>query len=169
MSLPANLLVRDARLGDAPAIAAIYAPYVRSSAVTFELEPPDVTEVERRMRSVLDGGLPYIVAETKEGEAAGYAYAGPFRPRKAYRFTVEDMVYLREEFVGRGVGRQMLSVLIDRCRAADLRQMVAVIGGEDPASVEMHRRLGFVEVGILHRVGFKFGEWHDVTLMQLGL
>jgi len=164
-----NLSVRDASLKDVPEITAIYAPYVRSSAVTFELEPPDVAEMEQRMRSVLEAGLPYIVAEGEDGAVAGYAYAAPFRPREAYRFTVEDTVYLRGEFVGRGLGRQMLSVLIERCRTADRKQMVAVIGGENPASVAMHRRLGFVQAGVLHRVGFKFAEWHNVTLMQLGL
>jgi phosphinothricin acetyltransferase len=164
-----NVAMRDADLKDAPAIAAIYAPYVRSSAVTFELEPPNAGEMERRMCSVLEAGLPYIVAETKEGKVAGYAYAAPFRPREAYRFTVEDTVYLGAEFVGRGLGRQMLSALIDRCRMAGRKQMVAVIGGDNPASIAMHRRLGFVQTGVLQGVGFKLGEWHDVTLMQLGL
>jgi len=164
-----NLTIRDAGLKDAAELAAIYGPYVRSSAVTFELEPPDAAEIERRMRSVLDVGLPYLVAETAEGALAGYAYAVPFRPREAYRFTVEDTVYLRSEFVGKGVGGKMLGVLIDRCRLADRRQMVAVIGGHNPASVAMHARLGFAQTGVLRGVGFKFGEWHDVTLMQLGL
>src|ERR1700728_5469226 len=102
-----NLTIRDSGLKDAGEIAAIYAQYVRSSAVTFELEPPDAAEIERRMRSVLDVGLPYLVAETAEGEVAGYAYAVPFRQREAYRFTVEDTVYLRGEFVGKGVGGKM--------------------------------------------------------------
>jgi phosphinothricin acetyltransferase len=151
-----------------PAIVAIYAPYVLSSAATFELEPPDAAEMERRMNSVLEGGLPYLVAEVG-GVVAGYAYASSFRPRAGYRFTVEDSVYLRADYAGKGIGRQLLGALIERCKAAGCRQMVAVIGGENPASVVMHRTLGFAHVGVLREVGFKFGEWQDVTLMQLGL
>ncbi len=164
-----SLSVRVASVEDAAAIAAIYAPYVRTSAVTFELEPPDIGEIVRRMRSVQEAGLPFLVACAADGTVVGYAYAGLFRPREAYRFTVEDTVYLREDYAGRGVGRQLLSVVIDACREAGRKEMVTVIGGENPASVAMHRRLGFVNVGVLRRVGFKFAEWHDVTLMQLGL
>jgi phosphinothricin acetyltransferase len=124
--------------------------------------------MERRMNSVLEGGLPYLVAEVG-GVVAGYAYASSFRPRAGYRFTVEDSVYLRADYAGKGIGRQLLGALIERCKAAGCRQMVAVIGGENPASVVMHRTLGFAHVGVLREVGFKFGEWQDVTLMQLGL
>jgi phosphinothricin acetyltransferase len=163
-----SFLIRTAEAEDVPAIVAIYAPYVLSSAATFELEPPDAAEMERRMNSVLEGGLPYLVAEVG-GVVAGYAYASSFRPRAGYRFTVEDSVYLRAEYAGKGIGRQLLGALIERCKAAGCRQMVAVIGGENPASVVMHRTLGFAHVGVLREVGFKFGGWQDVTLMQLGL
>jgi L-amino acid N-acyltransferase YncA len=163
-----SFLIRTAEAEDVPAIVAIYAPYVLSSAATFELEPPDAAEMERRMNSVLEGGLPYLVAEVG-GVVAGYAYASSFRPRAGYRFTVEDSVYLRADYAGKGIGRQLLGALIERCKAAGCRQMVAVIGGENPASVVMHRTLGFAHVGVLREVGFKFGEWQDVTLMQLGL
>jgi phosphinothricin acetyltransferase len=163
-----SFLIRTAEAEDVPAIVAIYAPYVLSSAATFELEPPDAAEMERRMNSVLEGGLPYLVAEVG-GVVAGYAYASSFRPRAGYRFTVEDSVYLRADYAGKGIGRQLLGALIERCKAAGCRQMVAVIGGENPASAVMHRTLGFAHVGVLREVGFKFGEWQDVTLMQLGL
>jgi L-amino acid N-acyltransferase YncA len=163
-----SFLIRTAEAEDVPAIVAIYAPYVLSSAATFELEPPDAAEMERRMNSVLECGLPYLVAEV-DGVVAGYAYASSFRPRAGYRFTVEDSVYLRADYAGKGIGRQLLGALIERCKAAGCRQMVAVIGGENPASVVMHRTLGFAHVGVLREVGFKFGGWQDVTLMQRGL
>jgi L-amino acid N-acyltransferase YncA len=150
---------------DVPAIQAIYASYVLVSAATFELEPPDVDEVSRRMRSVLEGGFPYLVAEL-DGVVAGYAYASPFRAREAYRFTVEDSVYVGAEYAGRGVGRELLKELMERCRVAGFRQMIAVIGGVNPASVAMHKAMGFAHVGVLREVGFKFDGWQDVTLMQ---
>ena len=153
---------------DIPAVAAIYASYVRASAATFELEPPDADEVGRRMRTVMEGGLPYLVAEV-DGVAAGYAYASPFRAREAYRFTVEDSVYVRAEYAGRGVGRELLKELMKRCRDAGCHQMIAVIGGVNPASVAMHKAMGFAYVGVLREVGFKFDAWQDVTLMQRGL
>jgi len=159
------LFIRAASSEDVPAIAAIYAPFVLSSTATLELEAPDVAEMERRLRSVQEGGLPYLVAEV-DGVVVGYAYAAPFRPRPGYRFTVEDSVYLRADHAKRGVGRQLLHALMERCRAAGCRQMVAVIGGDNPASAAMHAAQGFVPVGVLHEVGFKFGEWWDVTLMQ---
>lgn len=160
-----SLLIRAVGLGDAPAIAAIYASYVLTSAATFELEPPDADEVGRRMRSVMEGGLPYLVAEV-DRVVAGYAYASPFRSREAYRFTVEDSVYVLAEYAGRGVGRELLKELMGRCRVAGCRQMIAVIGGVNPASVAMHKAMGFADAGVLREVGFKFDAWQDVTLMQ---
>ncbi len=157
-----------AGVADVPAVAAIYAAYVLTSAATFELEPPDPDEINRRMRSVIEGGLPYLVAEV-DGVVAGYGYASPFRPRVGYRFTVEDSVYVRAEYAGRGVGRGLLKELMERCRAAGCHQMVAVIGGVNPASVAMHKAMGFGHVGVLREVGFKFGAWQDVTMMQRGL
>jgi L-amino acid N-acyltransferase YncA len=157
--------IRSAVVEDAGEIAAIYAPYVLTSTATFEIEAPDAVEIVRRMSGVLSLGLPYLVAEV-DGEIAGYGYAGRFRPREAYRFTAEDTVYLRPEFAGRGLGRLLLSELIARARAAGIRQMVAVIGGENPASVRLHRALGFADAGVLRGVGYKFGEWLDVMMMQ---
>ena len=163
-----SFLIRMAEPEDVQAIVAIYAPYVLSSAATFELEPPDAAEIGRRLRSVQEAGLPYLAAEV-DGVVAGYTYATSFRPRAGYRFTVEDSVYLRDGYAGKGIGRQLLGALIERCKAVGCRQMVAVIGGKNPASVAMHAALGFAHVGVLREVGFKFGEWQDVTLMQRGL
>ncbi len=160
-----SVFVRRAGVEDVPAIAAIYASYVLTSAVTFELEPPGVDEVSRRMNSAIEGGLPYIVAEV-DGVVVGYAYASPFRARVAYRFTVEDSVYVRAEYSGRGVGRELLKELMERCGVAGCHQMIAVIGGVNPASVAMHVAMRFVHVGVLREVGFKFDAWQDVTLMQ---
>jgi L-amino acid N-acyltransferase YncA len=157
--------IRAAGAEDAPAIAAIYASYVLKSASTFELEQPDAEEMLRRMRFVVEGGLPYLVAEV-DGVVAGYAYASPFRAREAYRFTVEDSVYVRADYAGHGVGRELLTELMERCRIAGRRQMIAVIGGVNPASVAMHKAMGFADVGVLRDVGFKFDRWQDVTLMQ---
>lgn len=161
-----SFLVRAACLEDARAIAAIYEPFVLTSTATLELEPPDAAEIERRLRSVQAAGLPYLVAEAPDGAVAGYAYATAFRPRAGYRFTVEDSVYLDAKFAGRGLGRRLLMELIARSKAAGCHQMVAVIGGENPASVAMHASQGFADVGVLREVGFKFGAWRDVTLMQ---
>jgi len=160
-----SFLIRDARPDDAPAIAAIYAPFVLTSTATLELESPNACEIERRLRSVQEAGLPYLIAEA-EGTVAGYAYATAFRPRAGYRFTVEDSVYLDARFAGHGLGRRLLGELIARCKAAGCHQMVAVIGGENPASVAMHTSQGFAHVGVLREVGFKFDAWHDVRLMQ---
>jgi len=157
--------IRPATSADSHAIAAIYAQYVLNNAATLELEPPDASEIERRMADVLARGLPYLVAEV-DGLVAGYAYAGAFRPRPGYRYTVEDSVYLQPEFAGRGLGRSLLGELIVAAKASGCHQMVAMIGGENPASVAMHRSQGFAEVGVLREVGRKFGEWVDVTLMQ---
>ena len=161
-----SFLIRDARPDDAPAIAAIYAPFVLTSTATLELESPDECEIERRLRAVQEAGLPYLIAEAEEGTVAGYAYATAFRPRAGYRFTVEDSVYLDARFAGHGLGRRLLGELITRCKAVGCHQMVAVIGGANPASVAMHASQGFVDVGVLREVGFKFDAWQDVRLMQ---
>lgn len=157
--------IRPALAADSPAIAAIYAHYVLTSTATLELESPDDAEMMRRMADVVARGLPYLIAEV-EGVVAGYAYASAFRPRPGYRFTVEDSVYLSPEFAGRGLGRRLLSELIVASKAAGCHQMVGVIGGENTASIAMHRSQGFVDVGVLRGVGFKFGALVDVTLMQ---
>jgi L-amino acid N-acyltransferase YncA len=161
-----SFLIRDACPNDARAIAAIYAPFVLTSTATLELEAPDAAEIELRIGSVRAAGLPYLIAEAEGGIVAGYAYATAFRPRAGYRFTVEDSVYLDAKFAGRGLGRRLLAELIVRCKGAGCHQMVAVIGGENPASVAMHASRGFVDVGVLREVGFKFEKWQDVRLMQ---
>jgi L-amino acid N-acyltransferase YncA len=161
-----SFLIRDACPNDARAIAAIYAPFVLTSTATLELEAPDAAEIELRIGSVRAAGLPYLIAEAEGGGVAGYAYATAFRPRAGYRFTVEDSVYLDAKFAGRGLGRRLLAELIVRCKAVGCHQMVAVIGGENPASVAMHASQGFVDVGVLREVGFKFEKWQDVRLMQ---
>ncbi|WP_448205004.1 N-acetyltransferase family protein [Azospirillum sp. sgz302134] len=163
------MLIRDSRPEDLDRIQAIYAHHVLNGLATFEEVPPDVGEMERRRSDVLGRGFPYVVAEIG-GIVAGYAYAGPYRLRTAYRFTVEDSIYIDPDFTGRGIGRAMLASVIERCAEAGCRQMVAVIGGsENAASIGLHRSLGFAPVGVLTSVGFKFGRWVDSVLMQRSL
>ena len=160
--------VRDATPEDVASIAAIYRPYVLTSAATMELEAPDEAEMLRRFREVRSRGLPYVVAET-DGEVIGYGYGAPFRPRAGYRYTVEDSIYLRADAAGKGVGRRLLEAVIVASREAGCRNMVAVIGGENPASMAMHRAVGFAHVGVLRGAGWKFDRPQDITLMQLEL
>lgn len=162
-----SALIRPSAEADLPAIAAIYAHHVRTSLATFELEPPDVEEMARRRRALVDKGLPWLVAEL-DGEVVGYAYAGPYRSRPAYDWTVEDSIYVRADRTGLGLGRALLLPLIDRAAALGYRQMVAVIGGgaDNPRSVALHAACGFQPVGVLRAVGWKFGRWADSMLMQ---
>lgn len=160
--------LRDATPEDAGAIAAIYRPYVLTSAATMELEPPDAAEMARRMADVRGRGLPYLVAEMS-GEVIGYGYASAFRPRAGYRYAVEDSIYLHADAAGRGVGRRLLQAVIAASREAGCRQMVAVIGGDNQASVKMHHAMGFAQVGVLRGAGWKFDRPQDITLMQLEL
>jgi L-amino acid N-acyltransferase YncA len=148
------------------AVHAIYRHHVLHGLASFEEEPPSVEEMCRRRAAVLDSALPYLVAET-DGEIAGYCYAAPYRLRSAYRFTVEDSVYVDHRFTGRGIGTALLAALIVRCEASRWRQIIAVIGDSgNSASIALHRRLGFRAVGTLDAAGFKFGRWVDVVLMQ---
>jgi len=168
---PAALLIRPSELRDLAAIAEIYEWNVRHGTGTFELEAPDAVETLRRRDEVLAKGLPWLVAE-RDGVVAGYAYANHFRPRRAYRFCVEDSIYLAPEMQGLGVGRPLLAELISQCEARGARQMLAVIGDSaNHASIGLHRALGFVPVGLLAASGWKFGRWLDVVIMQreLGL
>jgi phosphinothricin acetyltransferase len=160
--------LRNATPGDAATIAAIYRPYVLTSAATMELEPPDEAEIGRRMAAVLGRGLPYLVAE-QNGEIVGYGYASAFRPRPGYRYTVEDSIYLRSDTAGRGFGGKLLTAVIAASREVGCRQMVAVIGGDNPASIAMHKSKGFALIGVLQGVGWKFDQPQNVTLMQLTL
>jgi L-amino acid N-acyltransferase YncA len=161
--------VRDARDEDVAEVASLYAAHVREGLASFEEEPPSPEELARRRRDVLAAGLPYLVAEA-DGEVLGYSYASRYRTRSAYRYTVEDSVYVRRGCEGRGVGRALLGGLIARCEAGPWRQMIAVIGDSaNYASIGLHRRLGFAEAGVLRAVGFKFGRWVDSVLMQRAL
>jgi L-amino acid N-acyltransferase YncA len=163
------LLIRASQASDVPEIAAIYAHYVRSSTATFETEPPDGDEMTRRRQNVLAHDLPYLVAELG-GVIGGFAYAAPYRARPAYRFTVEDSVYVHPEHARKGVGRLLLEEVIAACQRSGRRQMIAVIGGSDnAASIGLHDRLGFRHVGVFRGVGFKFEKWVDTVLMQRDL
>lgn len=158
--------IRPADEGDIPAIAAIYAHHVRTGTATFETEAPDEAEMRRRFGVLREGGFPYIVAEV-DGVIAGYAYAGPYRPRFAYRFSLEDSIYLDPKFAGKGLGRALLERLIVECEAFGCRQLIAVIGDSgNAASVGVHAALGFTHTGTLTNVGFKFGRWLDTVIMQ---
>ena len=164
-----SLSIRPATPADIPAITRIYAHAVLHGTASFELEPPDEAEMTRRMRALLDGGFPYIVAENG-GTLAGYAYAGAYRTRPAYRFTVEDSIYVDPGAQRRGIGRVLLARLIEESERRDFRQMLAVIGdSEQTPSIEVHRALGFRMVGKFENVGFKFGRWLDSVLMQRDL
>jgi L-amino acid N-acyltransferase YncA len=142
---------------------------VRNGTATFELEPPDEAEMTRRMTALLDGNFPYLAADSG-GAVAGYAYAGLYRTRPAYRFTVEDSIYVDPNVQRRGVGRALLTRLIVECEKRGFRQMIAVIGDSaQTASIEVHRAAGFRDAGNLQNVGFKFGRWLDTVLMQRDL
>jgi phosphinothricin acetyltransferase len=161
-----SLDVRPAHAADIPAIARIYAEAVRHGTASFELEAPDDAEMARRQRTLLDAGYPYVAVEL-DGAVARFAYAGPYRSRPAYRWSVEDSVYVAPAAFRRGVGRALLARLIADCAARGFRQMIAVIGDSaQTPSIELHRRAGFRLVGTLETVGFKSGRWLDSVLMQ---
>ena len=161
--------IRPATTGDLPAITALYATEVRDNVATYEYEPPDQAEMQRRWQGVIAQGLPYLVAEL-DGRFAGYAYASSYRTREGYRWTVEDTVYVHPDCAGRGVGSALLRRLIDDCTALGLRQMVAVVGDiTNVASIALHEKFGFVHVGHMRELGLKFGRRLDVRYMQLML
>jgi len=161
-----NPEIRPTVEADLPSITAIYEQAVRFGTATFELIPPDLTEMTRRYRALIDGGFPYFVA-VHEGRVVGYAYACPYRPRPAYRFTVENSVYLDPAIHRRGIGLQLMERLIAECGARGFRQMVAVIGDSANAgSIGVHRRCGFQMIGTHPNVGLKFGRWLDTVMMQ---
>ena len=162
------LIVRDAAPADFPAIAAIYAHHVLNGTASFEETPPSADELLARRSAVLGHGLPWIVAEL-DGRVAGYSYATPYRPRAAYRHTVEDSIYVDAALRGHGIGRTLLRALIERCEAGPWRQMIAVIADPLGRSPALHRSVGFETVGTLRAVGFKHGEWRDTLLMQRAL
>lgn len=168
-------LIRPVTTDDIEAITAIYRHHVLTGTASFEEVPPDAADMAARFAAIQERGLPYLCLEDALAAGSpprllGYAYAGPYRPRTAYRFTVEDSIYLAPEAAGRGYGKLLLAKLIEECRARELREIVAVIGDSgNHASIGLHRRLGFRDVGILRQVGLKFGRWLDTVLMQLTL
>jgi L-amino acid N-acyltransferase YncA len=171
MSLPemSSLEIRSATETDLPFVTAIYDQAVRFGTATFELDPPDLAEMTRRFRTLIDGGFPYLVAAL-DGRVVGYAYAGAYRPRPAYRFTVENSVYLEPATHRRGIGLQLLRRLIDECETRGFRQMIAVIGDSANAgSIGVHGRAGFSMIGTHPNVGLKFGRWLDTVMMQRAL
>lgn len=162
--------IRPATESDAAAVAAIYGHHALHGFGTFEEEPPTVEDMAGRIRAVLARGLPYLVAEDDAGPVIGFAYAGPFRPRAAYRYTVEDSVYIAPEAIGKGVGKALVAEVIRLCEAMGLRQMVAVIGDSGNAgSIGLHRSLGFKDAGVGRSLGYKHGRWVDIVWMQRDL
>lgn len=162
-------LLRAALESDIPAITAIYAHHVKTGTASFETEAPDEAEMLKRMRDVAAKNLPYIVAET-DGTVAGYAYAGPYRVRHAYRFTVENSIYMHPGRAGGGTGTMLLTAIIDECKKRGMKQMIAVIGDSgNKASIRLHEKCGFRHVGVLENVGFKFERWLDTVFMQRSL
>jgi L-amino acid N-acyltransferase YncA len=164
-----ELIVRPSTEADLPAMTSLYAWHVRHSTGTFELDAPDQAEMTRRRRDVLANGWPWLAAEL-DGAVVGYAYANLFRPRRAYRFCVEDSIYIADAARGQGVGRALLTELVAQCEARGARQMLAVIGDSaNAASITLHERLGFAHTGVLRAAGLKAGAWRDVVLMQRSL
>jgi phosphinothricin acetyltransferase len=161
------MTLRLAQEDDAEGILAIYAPLVRETAISFELEAPSASEMRRRIRAVLDN-TPWLVAEI-DGVLAGYAYAGPFRSRPAYLWTCEVTVYVAEAFRGRRIARALYASLLAALRAAGYQSAIAGIALPNPASVALHEAMGFRTVGVFAQVGFKHGRWHDVGFWQLAL
>ncbi|MGO4571990.1 GNAT family N-acetyltransferase [Microvirga sp. 2TAF3] len=164
-----SILVRPSSDADLASITEIYAHAVMHGTASFEFAPPDRAEMARRRAALLDNGYPYLVAE-REGEILGYAYAGPYRPRPAYRSTVEDSIYVAPAAHRLGIGRELLSRLITECMARDFRLMVAVIGDEEShGSIRLHASLGFEHVGVLKGIGYKHERWLATVLMQKSL
>jgi L-amino acid N-acyltransferase YncA len=161
--------IRDATLADMPAVQALYAHYVLNELATFELVPPTLEEMCARRQAILGSHLPYLVAHIDD-VIVGYAYAASYRPRPAYRYTVEDSVYLSPNHTGKGIGAALLKELIRRCEQGPWRQMVAVITqGGTAGSAELHHKLGFQEVGRMPNVGYKFNRWVGTLIMQRAL
>jgi L-amino acid N-acyltransferase YncA len=159
-------IIRASRDDDVAAVAAIYGYHVLHGVASFEEVAPSADEMARRRAAIIQRGLPYLVAELR-GQVVGYCYAGPFRPRIGYRYSLEDSIYIGEGQRGRGIGRALLAPLLERCTELGYRQMIAVIGGRETlASIRLHEALGFTHVGVFNAIGFKFGRWVDTVLMQ---
>lgn len=160
-----EIKIRPSEEKDVPQIQQIYSHHVLTGTASFEITPPDLTEMLSRRATVVAKGLPYLVAVIGD-EVLGYAYATVYRPRPAYRFTVEDSVYIREGLHGKGIGKSLLQAVINHCTECGYRQMLAVIGDSSPPSVALHRSLGFELAGTFKAFGFKFGAWRDTAMMQ---
>lgn len=160
------LLIRPSHDQDLPQIAAIYAHHVLHGTGTFETDPPSVNDMSTRRADVLGKGLPYLVAE-QDGVVVGFAYGNWFKPRPAYRFSVEDSIYLAPDLHRKGLGRALLAELLTRFEAAGIRKVMAIIGDSANAgSVGVHRALGFTQVGVVESCGWKLGAWRDIVIMQ---
>ena len=165
-----SVKIRPSVDADTAAIAAIYAHYVENTTSTFELVPPTLAELSRRRATILEHGFPYVVAVSVDQQILGYAYAGPHRLRPAYRFTVEDSIYIAHGSTRQGIGAMLLARLIEESIAAGKREMIAVISGSDNlASIRLHERCGFTQAGLLKNVGYKFETWIDTIFMQRSL
>ena len=163
------LIIRPAEARDVAEIAAIYREAVLTGTASFEIEPPDAGEMSQRLATVTGGGYPWLVAE-RDGRVMGYAYASSYRPRIAYRFSVENSVYVAEDAQRGGIGRALLEALITETAARGFRQMIAVIGDSRQwASIALHRAAGFTFCGTIHAVGYKFDRWLDSVIMQRAL
>ncbi len=161
------ILVRDAASRDLGEIAAIYAHHVSHGLASFEEVPPEPGEMERRFQAIVTRGLPYLVAEQDDGGVGGYAYAGPYRARPGYRYSVENSVYVAPGALGKGLGKALLEELIRRCTDLGYRQMIAIIGdSKNWSSIRLHESFGFRHVGTLSAVGFKLGRWVDSVILQ---
>jgi L-amino acid N-acyltransferase YncA len=170
--LAGNWQIEPATLGDAAAVAEIYAHHVIHGTASFEIEPPDAATMAGRMAAVLDANAPWLVArvlrqaQDERGDIVGYAYVSRFRDRPAYRFACENSVYVRHDRRGEGIGRALLALLIVAAERAGFRQMIAVIGGAEPASARLHAACGFAEAGRMRSIGRKHGQWLDTMYMQ---
>ena len=161
-------VLREAVLSDVPRLAQIYGHAVLNGTASFELMPPSEAEMQVRFETLKAQGYPYIVAADRKGRVLGYAYAGPFRLRPAYRWSVEDSIYICPDAYGRGAGGALLQRLLELCEEKGFRQMIAVIGGSDHApSIRLHESAGFRTIGIFTGSGFKFGRWIDTVFMQM--
>ena len=158
----------DTQSADVARITAIYAHHVRHGTATFDIEPPDEATIAGKLAALQQRGCPFLVAAV-EGQVVGYAYAAPFRDRAAYAGTCEDSIYIDPDHIGRGVGKALLEAVIEAAAAKGFVQMIAVIGGGEPASVALHERLGFRHAGRLEAVGYKFDRWLDIVMMQRAL
>jgi phosphinothricin acetyltransferase len=164
-----GVIVRASTEADVARCAEIYRHHVLYGTASFEIDPPDLAEMKKRRAAMLDLGLPYLVAE-RHGRVLGYAYAGNWRPRPAYKYSVEDSVYIDHEAIGQGIGKALLPVLIEQCTRLGKKQMVAVIGDSaQTPSIRLHAACGFEMVGTLRNIGFKFDRWLDSVLMQRAL